>query len=262
MDFLKWTAYELEEAPTSYGFLHILFLVLTVSILAFLIWKIKKINNKKLDKMVFIFGIILLVIEVYKQIIYTYVHNDGSYQWYAFPFQFCSTPMYVCLLLPFIKNENIKEAMYGYIAIFGSIAGIMVMIYPEDVFIRTLSICLQSMIWHSSMVILGIFILVKKYDASKIKSVVSSLVVFGIFVILAQIMNITFYHAFIKDLDQTFNMFFISPYFECTLPVFSIIYEKTNWFLCFVSYLIAFSLGGVIVHYVVRTVKMKKLIKT
>ena len=181
MDFLKWTAYELEEAPTSYGFLHILFLVLTVGILVFLIWKIKKIAEDSVKEY------------VYKQIIYTYVHNDGSYQWYAFPFQFCSTPMYVCLLLPFIKNENIKEAMYGYIAIFGSIAGIMVMIYPEDVFIRTLSICLQSMIWHSSMVILGIFILVKKYDASKIKSVVSSLVVFGIFVILAQIMNITFY---------------------------------------------------------------------
>lgn len=262
MDFLKWSAYELSERPKNYGLIHIIFIVVMIVSVALMIWKIKKIDNRRMDKIVLTFGIILFVIEIYKQLVYTFVDSDGSYQWYAFPFQFCSSPMYVCLILPFIKNDKIKNALYGYLAFFGTIGGLVVMIYPNDVWVRTLSISLHSMIWHSSMVVLGVFILAKKNYETNIKQFFPAIIVFVIFVLLAQTLNISFYHLFIKDLGQTFNMFFISPYFECTLPVFNIFYNHFGWIICMILYVLAFSIGTVVVYYILRFIKkLGKLIK-
>lgn len=256
MEFLRWSAYKLSEAPKSYGWLHLFFVVVMIAVTILMICKIKKVDNNKLDKIILGFGIMLLVIETYKQLVYTLVlSDDGSYQWYAFPFQFCSSPMYVCLIVPLVKNVKVKEALYGYLAFFGTIAGIAVMAYPGDILVDVLSISLHSLIWHSSMVVLGIFIITKRNYGVKIKEVIPSLFVFYAFVVIAQILNITFYHGFIKDLGDTFNMFFISPYFESTLPVFSIFYQEFGWIVCFILYLIGFSLGSIVVHLIVRGLK-------
>ena len=48
------------------------------------------------QKIILISGFIMLIFEIYKQVIFTY--QVGHYQWYAFPFQFCSTPMYLYII--------------------------------------------------------------------------------------------------------------------------------------------------------------------
>ena len=79
---------------------------------------------RRQNRIFFIFGIILLLSEIWKQYCLTYIVNPGSYDWWYFPFQLCSIPMYVCLLLPFAVPESIHRAMEAFLMDFGLLGGI------------------------------------------------------------------------------------------------------------------------------------------
>lgn len=96
---------------------HYLFLILLFVGMFFSIKLMRKMSNKEIKKTLLIFSLILIVFEIYKQLIFSYQAN-WSYQWYAFPFQFCSTPMYVALLAGLTKNKKIEEALYAFLATF------------------------------------------------------------------------------------------------------------------------------------------------
>ena len=103
MSFLKWTDYVV-KTPSVGGLTH-LFAVLFTLFLSLIASKTaKKVTNKKADMIVLLYGLFILVLEIYKQLYMTYILNDGIYGWSYFPYQFCSVPMYVALICPFIKN--------------------------------------------------------------------------------------------------------------------------------------------------------------
>ena len=39
-----------------------------------------------------------------------YTLDAGYYQWHAFPFQFCSVPMFVAFIAPLLKDGKVKRA--------------------------------------------------------------------------------------------------------------------------------------------------------
>ena len=84
--------------------------------------------------MVLITALVVILLEIYKQINYTFSYEGAitfDYQWYAFPFQFCSTPMYVGLLVGLFRKGKIHDALCAYLATYAVFAGLCVMIYPE-----------------------------------------------------------------------------------------------------------------------------------
>ena len=98
----------------SYHWFHIMWLVLMVIGCFASSYFLGRKHNKKIDdRFIFIIGTMLILIEIYKQVFYTL--DAGYFQWYAFPFQFCSVPMYVAFVAPLIKNEKIKEYNKLYI---------------------------------------------------------------------------------------------------------------------------------------------------
>ena len=51
-------------------------------------------------------GVVLLVMEVMKQVFIFSVLNQGRYyNWWYVPFQLCSVPMYLCLCLPGMSGK-------------------------------------------------------------------------------------------------------------------------------------------------------------
>lgn len=53
---------------------------------------LRRINEKKNRWLIFGIGIFLLISELYKQLFYTYVVGEGSYQYDRIPFQLCVFP--------------------------------------------------------------------------------------------------------------------------------------------------------------------------
>ena len=102
------------QTPTVYGWFHILF-VLLVSVATVLICvKYKNCDEKTFRRMIFVLWLVMVVLEIYKQLVYTFSFEDGvmssDYQWYAFPFQLCSTPIFALPFVIFLKDGPVREA--------------------------------------------------------------------------------------------------------------------------------------------------------
>ncbi len=244
-----------DHTPKPYGIFHIICFILMVAITIILGIKAKKDTDKQADRVVLIIGIILLVIETYKQIVYTI--DAGHYLWYFFPLQFCSMPIYVCMIFPFIKNQKIKDAGYAFLAFYGLIGGLAVMLYPGDVFsTRLITIAMHTMIWHSSMVIVGIYLLIKKQYGKRLLELVPAGAVWFSFVIIAQLVNVIVNYG-IAPGEKIVNFFFISPDQVCSLVILNDIQTISgSWLLMFICYIIAFTLAALIVWSFTKLVRV------
>lgn len=61
---------------------------------------------KKFRTFFFTCGILMAASEIWKQLTLTFLINHGAYDWWYFPFQLCSIPMYICLILPVISSQK------------------------------------------------------------------------------------------------------------------------------------------------------------
>ena len=84
--------------------------------------------------------------------------------------------------------------------------------------------------------------------------------VFVSMVIIAMILNVGVYHLFgAVGIDETFNMFYISPYFDCTLPLLSIVWDMVPYGVFVCIYFFGFILCALIVFGLMKamTCRMK-----
>ena len=246
------------QTPTMYGWFHLLFWALSIGGAVALCVCFKSPSEKTVRKIIFIFAAVSIVLEIYKQFNYTFSYDgtkiSADYQWYAFPFQFCSTPMYVALLAALIKNKKIHSAMCSYLATFSLFAGICVMIYPVQVFIDTIGINIQTMICHGSMITIGVWLIYCEYIEYEHKTILGGISIFAILVVAASIMNrIAFATGLLER--ETFNMFYISPHCDPSLPVYSAVQNAIAFPWCLIIYVAAFSLAAYFILLFAITIK-------
>lgn len=244
--------------PTMYGWFHLLFVALTVAGAVLLCIRFKNPSQKQVQKILLIFALVSIVLELYKQINYTYTYDGNTiiadYQWYAFPFQFCSTPMYIALLGAIISKKKVHTALCAYLATFSLFAGICVMVYPAQVFIGTIGINIQTMICHGAMILVGAFLIGSGYVKTEHKTVLWAIPAFAVMVVIAGVMNEI---AFVSGLleRESFNMFFISPHCEPSLPVYSQVQAVVPYPWCAIIYIVAFSLAAYIILLIAMAIK-------
>ena len=232
--------------PLPYGWFHLMMFAIMIALSIFLVIKYRNASDKTVKKILLTFSIIMLTLEVYKQLYFSYngATDAWNYQWYVFPFQFCSVPMYVMLIAGLVKKDKVENILYSFLGTYTLFAGIAVMLYPNDVFLSTVGINIQTMIHHGFMMVIGIYMLASKRVPLNIKSVLKASIVFSIIVLMAVIMN---YTAHFAGLETEFNMFFVSPYFGTHLPVLSLIYPLVPY----VVYLFIYTFGFTLVSYIV-----------
>lgn len=236
------------ETPGWFGWYHILWLGLMVAACVLIYVFRKRISQKAVHRIILISGIVLLVFEVYKQIVYSFNFNGGGgnstwdYEWYSFPFQFCSTPGYLMVLAGILKPGKVRDTIYSYLATYALFAGLCVMVYPGDVFSSMIGINIHTMVWHAGMVVIAFLILATRSVEFNFKTILKATIVFVIMLILALLMNIIWWHC--SDRSETFNMFYISPYYPCTLPLLSILYPMMPYACFLLMYIIGFMLAA------------------
>ena len=235
------------EEPTMFGWFHLLFIFLT-AVAAIVFIKMNKNGEERFTRrLLIISSVIVLVLELYKQINYSFSYDNNiitfDYQWYAFPFQFCSTPMYVGLLAGIIKNKRIHEALTAYLGTFAVFAGICTMAYPPQMFITTIGINIQTMVCHGLMISTGVYLLATNYVKKEHKTILKAIPVFAACILLAIVMNEIANASGLLERED-FNMFYISPHQEPSLPVYSIVQQYVPYPWCLIIYIAAFSLAS------------------
>ena len=62
-------------------------------------------RHRKTDIFFLICGLFMLSGEIWKQLTLTFILGGGQYNWWYFPFQLCSIPMYILLIYPRIRRH-------------------------------------------------------------------------------------------------------------------------------------------------------------
>lgn len=230
------------DRPGIYGWFHLLWLGLVAVLTVVAALYGKNAGEKTVRRLVLFTALAVILLEIYKQINYTF--GDGSqgihYQWYAFPFQFCSTPMYVGLLAGLVKKGALQQRLYAYLASYALFAGVCVMLYPGDVFISTVGINIQTMICHGSMPVIAALLLSCGQAKPEGRTLLKALPVFLVCVAVATVMNEVAYLTGLLE-SHSFNMFYISPHQPPSLPVYSLVQQVLPFPVCLLVYILGFT---------------------
>ena len=270
LNFFGWLINVLDvqmEEPQMYGWFHLSFFALSIIIGIVLCKAYPKADFKTVRRILLITSLISIVLEAYKQFNYSFSFDGQSvsfdYQWYAFPFQFCSTPMFVGLVATFVKKGKVHNALCGYLATFSVFAGLCVMLYPPQVFIGTIGINIQTMVCHGLMITVGIYLLYTGYVKAEHKTILGAIPVFAVCVLIAMVMNEIAKVTGLLE-RETFNMFYISPYCEPSLPVYSLVQQHVAYPWCLIIYIAVFSLAAYImllIPILIKKIATKKAAK-
>ena len=249
------------QTPKMYGWFHLLCVFITMFIIIYLI-KRKNYTEKRLKTILLIYGISAFTLELLKQIVWSFNYDAGlnivtwDYNWYAAPFQLCTTPIYVSLICIFLKKGCIRDSLLSYIAFITILGSISTLIYPESVFVTTILVNIHTMVLHLGSLIVSIYILVSREIKIDKTSLKSGYIVFLLFAFIANILNIVIYHSGVLN-GETFNMFYISPYFTSVLPIFDIIQKNVPYLLFVLLYCIAIFLGELIIYSISKIIEKK-----
>ena len=241
------------ETPPSYGLFHIASLLLTIAITTLLIWKFRDAEEKTVRRILLGTWITIAILEVYKQIVFSMTVTDGvaswGYAWYIFPFQFCSSPLYVLPFAIFLKEGRAKDAAMSFLSTFALFGGLAVMLYPGDVFTYMIGINIQTMVHHGSQVVIGLFLAARNRHRFSFKFFLMGIIPFAILSAVALGLN-EIVHLYLTNnglAGTTFNMFFISRHHPCTLPVLSTLAPKLPYPVFLMVYLFGFALAASII---------------
>lgn len=245
------------EAPVSFGSFHLMFVAAFVILSVICVLLFKNCTDKTFRGITALVWVVILALEIYKQIVFSLYLDGGvfswDYSWYAFPFQFCSSPLYILPIIAFSSNEKLRDRCIAYMMTFSLFAGLAVFCYPNDVFMSIVGINYQTMIHHGSQILMGILCGVRYRAKLSAKFFLGGVRIFVVMVFIAMILNVATHYAFpIFGIDETFNMFFISPYFDCTLPLLSMVFSVIPYAVFVCVYFFGFILCALIMFTLFR----------
>ena len=246
--------------PQVFGWFHCVWLILTVIFIFILYNKENKYNEKKLKLVLGVYSVIALIFEILKQLIWSFNYDyltdvvTWNYEWYAFPFQLCTTPIYVCLICFFLKNNKIRKSLLSYISFITILGSIATIIMPNSCFVNDILVNIHTMWLHCGSFVVSVYLLMSSEVEINKQNFKRACAVFLSFVFIAIILNIFIYNMRILN-GETFNMFYISPYFQSTLPVFDIVWQSVPYIIFLLIYVFAIVLGGFLIYLIALLIK-------
>lgn len=244
-------------APTPYSAFHILFAASGILCAGSLAWKLRRVTSGMFYRVLFLCGALLAFSEVYKQLFLYYIVGQGHYDWWYFPFQLCSLPMYLCLLLPLFREHAFGRILCTFLQDFGLLGGIMALAEPSGLFHPYWTLTLHGLLWHVMLIFISLFVAFadngpfitrdsgsgRPPETSREQSLLcylQMLPTFTFFCLIATLIN-TLTHG-------AADMFYISPYYPVTQVVFDQISIHFGTGIGIMVYLLSVCLGGFLCH--------------
>ncbi|MBQ8174403.1 MAG: YwaF family protein [Clostridia bacterium] len=253
---IKLTAWEMVK-PKAYGVFHLTFTFVGFAVCLLLAYLLRNLGERGNRRLLTGVGVFLMLTEVYKQLFYTYYIGGGSYQWWIFPFQLCSVPMYLCVIAPWLKNEKVKRGMYAFMTTFNLLGGFMAFIEPSGIVHEYWTLTLHAFVWHMMLVFVGFYLIASGRGATTMQDYRGGAISFLALCALAFCINFVV-QTFV---GEHINMFFVGPG-ESSLIVFKQISRAAGWFVSTALYIPVVCLGAFIVFLPVYLYKKKKAQKT
>ena len=251
--FFESVAWPMERIP-AYGTVHILYTLIGFAVCGFAAWKLRKISDKTAGWLLFSLGLLLAVSEVFKQLFYFFVMEDNCYAWGDFPFQLCSIPMYMCLIVPWLKDGKLRRGMFSFMVLFNLLGGAISFTEPSGLLHEHWFLTVHALVWHMLLVFIGLFLCFSKRGGNRQTDYWGATVTFLCLCAIAFGLN-----CFVQyGLGEHMNMFFVGPG-NSPLAVFSLFSEWFGWYINTPIYIFAVCLGAYIIFLLIYYLQNKSL---
>lgn len=256
--FLDWTWGDINSGdvgPGMFSWFHILCLALMIVFTVAVCLIFGRKHSEKMDRWVVgVFAVLLLLGEVFKQLFWFEFYD--YYRWEIFPFQFCSVPIYVSLFATVAPWAKVREVCYRFLAFFGIIGGLSVMLVPSAVlYTYFVAISIHSMVWHSILIAMGAYLIVSRGYGKKLKELFAPFFMFLGFVAMAIVGNILVYKLHLGteacQPGDNLSMFYLSPYYPTQFPLLGAV-QAFSYPIFVLSYIAIFTCFSLIVWGVAR----------
>ena len=263
-----------------YGLVGIMFIVIAiiVAIMSFYLGRRLRGREKTYNTLIFICSLVFIGLEIFHEV-ERYIEL-GGYDWSSFPFQFCTTTLYLGLLVPLLKKGKTRNSILMFFCTFTFLSGILPIVFAQGNLFRwpTVIQVLFSFIWHVLLffvggVSIGYFNIGKNYQNDR-KKMYGAIIVFVLLTCVAQVLN-TLIHYFgpgwevgsevIKEAGWCENyyfdpdsasLFYISPYFKSNINIiFGPFWLKFGWLANWILYDLIFIFGAYVVYFTIMGIR-------
>ena len=237
------------KTPQLFGTFHICALLLCV-LFNYIVYRFYKDKDESfiIDSIHYC-GIIMIIMELVKQVFcYIYVFDRNINLWF-FPWQLCSMAMY-CALLIKTEHRRLQNALLIFLSTYSLIAAIVALAVPADMLRPQIYLTCYSFLYHFAMIslsIMSIIIIRKRSDLIFFDSVI----LFLFMALIAEVINIVSHQIF-HDIHVEPDMFYITPYYPTTQPVFNTIALRFGIFTEIIIYLGLIILSSYLIYITIR----------
>ncbi len=265
---LDWTWGEIangDVGPGPFSGFHLLWIGIMILACIVMGMTVARKHSAKADRIVIsVFALILVGCEVFKQLFWFEFY--GYYRFEIFPYQFCSVPIYVAVFASIIPWDKVREVCYRFLAFYGIIGGIAVMLVPNAVlYTYFVPMSLHAMLWHAILVVMGVYLIVSRGYGKRIREMGAPALMFLGFIAIAIVGNILVYNLHLNtpacQPGDNLSMFYISPYYPTQLPLLGAV-QAISYPLFVVCYLLFFNSFALIVWgvtHLVRKLRRKEI---
>lgn len=253
-----------DVGPGMFSWFHILWLFIMIVGSIIVSVTVGKKHNPKYDWIVIgVFSVILICCEVFKQLFWFAFYD--YYRFEIFPYQFCSVPIYVAIAATLIPAGKARELCYKFLAFYGIIGGLAVMLIPTAVlYTYFIPMSIHSMVWHAVLVMMGVYLIVSRGYGKTLKELIPPSLLLLCFIAIAIVGNILVYKLHLGtpacQPGDNLSMFYISPYYPTQFPLLGAV-QEFSYPLFLLCYIVIFNLFSLIIWGVsklARTVKFGK----
>lgn len=176
-------------------------------------------KTEKVSRCYLVLGLLLMLSEIWKQYTLTYILNSGEYQWSYIPFQLCSVPMYLCLILGLCGVKTaIRRTCMVFLADYTLMSGLVTFLDTSGLHYGYALLTIHSYLWHIVIAGIGIYSgvnLIRFKQILTIHDFIRASCIFLICCCIAELINLSF------DRYGIVNMFYINPHYYVNQIVFN-----------------------------------------
>ena len=237
--FPEYTAWRM-EVPSMFGTFHIAAVLIAVIIAAAGAFYAKRLSVSGRIRFLAVCGWVLVIMEVYKQLFLYCVVNGGTYDWWYFPFQLCSVPVYLCILLPFLCRgaDGVRSSAAGpvftFLAVYTFTGAAAALIIPEDYLRSYVTLTLHGFIWHGILLMISLTILLSRMADLSRRGFARATVLFLVMCAAAVCINIAVEPLMAASYAEGLiphsyaAMFYLNPYHLSPQPLVDIIQKSAG----------------------------------
>ena len=205
-NFVKSTAWKMAPQPL-FGAFHLTYMLIGLAVCFGAALLLRNLGERGEKRLFFAIGLCLLVSEAYKQLFWYYAIGYDEYPWIRLPFHLCSVPMYLLLVLPFLKEGKVKTALYNFLGIYCFAGGFVSVVADGGLLREYWTMTIHCLSWHLILAFFGFYLCLHGKISRKFNCFVSATIVYYIFAAAAFCLNCALW-----DISKgACDMFFVGP---------------------------------------------------